>query len=172
MGWRTTAACLAGLLVLSGCSQGPDGGREVEVGHLTLSVPQGWTEEPASGQFDKKWVGDEVELQVSGSFSTDPTASAAYGRLDLPATLQLDGYRGQGAKKHEVPGADTAVRADFTYDEAGEPRSGTWIVAGQWPYPSTAVVTLTGADLDTEDVRGVIDSLHFDKTTGKDGSPT
>lgn len=173
-GRRSAVTLLAvSLVALAGCSGGSGGGsgdgQAVEVGHLTVTVPEGWTEEPASGEWDKKFVKDGVELQVSGTFSEDPTASAAYSRLDLPASVQLPDYEGKGARKAEVEGADTAVQADFTYTKDGTPMSGVWVIAGQYPYPSTAALALSGEKLDPELVRSLVEGLSFTKTQS---SPT
>ncbi|MBR7742650.1 hypothetical protein KC207_05030 [Phycicoccus sp. BSK3Z-2] len=166
---RTVAALLAGLglAVTTGCSGGTAGYSEVEVGHLTLERPESWSEEPATGElWTQRYVGDGMELQVSGEFSTDPTASAAYSRLDLPATVQLEGYEGSGVDNATVEGADTAVRSDFTYTEDGTPHQGVWVIAGQWPSPSTAAIAITGETLDATVVDQIIASLRFSRTGG------
>lgn len=163
---------MAGLvLALAGCSGSDAGGgaREVTVGHLTVTVPAGWTEQDVSGKWDRKFVGDGLELQISGTFSEDPTASAARGRLDLPATLGLPGYQSKGLHQPdvEVEGADTSLRADFIYTDDGAPMEGAWVIAGQWPYPSTAAIALTGVSLEGDVVRSIIESLEFEKTRGE-----
>src|SRR5699024_3104110 len=129
------AALAVGLaLVLAGCSIGGGGdSRDVTVGHLTVEVPADWTETDASGPWDTAFVGDGLKLQIAGTFSEDPTASAAYNRLDLPATTGLPGYESQGLHQPEVDvdGADTSMRTDFTYNDDGEAMEGTWVIAGQ-----------------------------------------
>ena len=158
-----TSALLAG-----GCAGGDDGWSTAEVGHLTVEHPADWTEEPPTGDlFTKRWAGDEMEIQVSGSFSEDPTASAAFSRLDLPATVGLDDYQGGAVQNASVKGADTAVRSDFTFTQDGAPRRGVWVVAGQYPYPSTAAVTITGENLDEQVVQHVVESLRFTRTRGE-----
>lgn len=154
-------------LALAGCSTGgSEGAHEVTVGHLTVEVPAGWTEGKASGQWDKKFVGDGYEMQIAGTFSDDPTASAAFTRLDLPATVELPGYEDKGVHEPdiEIEGADTSMRRDFSYTDDGEAMQGTWVIGGQWPYPSTAVIALTGASIEREVVESIIDSLRFTKT--------
>jgi len=155
-------------LALTACSDGGSG-QKVTVGHLTVTVPKGWTEKKASGKWDKTFVGDGLELRISGTFSDDPTASAAYGRLDLPATLGLKDYQSEGVHQPdvEVEGADTSMRSDFTYTDAGTPKEGCWVIAGQWPHPSTAAIALSGKSLDNEVVTSIIESLRFEKTTGE-----
>lgn len=158
------------VLALAACSGAGDAGGTdtvtVTVGHLTVTVPPGWTEGEASGPWDKKFVGDGYELQIAGTFSDDPTASAAFPRLDLPATLELPGYEDEGVYEPdvEIEGADSSMRRDFTYTDGGEAMEGTWVIAGQWPYPSTAAIALTGASLEPEVVDPVIDTLEFTKT--------
>ena len=155
------------VLALTACSDGSD--QDVTVGHLTVTVPKGWVEKKATGKWDKKFVGDGLELQISGTFSDDPTASAAHGRLDLPAMLELPDYDSKGVHEPdvEVEGADTSMRADFTYTDDGAPKEGCWVIAGQWPYPSTAAIALSGKSLDRKVVTAIIDSLHFEKTAGE-----
>ncbi len=155
----------ASALLVGGCSGSEDGWTTVEVSHLTIQHPSDWTEETQTGElFTKRWVGDGMEIRVSGSFSEDPTASAAFGRLDLPATVGLADYQGGGTQNATVQGADSAVRSDFSFTEDGALRRGVWVVAGQYPYPSTAVVTITGETLDEQVVQHVVESLRFTKT--------
>ena len=40
------------------------------------------------------------------------------------------------------------MRSDFTYTDAGTPRHGIWIIAGQYPFPRTSAVAITGERLD------------------------
>lgn len=165
---RRAVLAAVGLMVLTACSGPSDagGGDTVTVGHLTVTVPSGWTEGEASGPWDQKFAGDGYELQISGTFSDDPTASAAFPRLDLPATLELPGYQDQGVHEPdiEIPGADSSMRRDFTYTDGSTTMEGTWVIAGQWPYPSTAAISLTGASLEPEVVDPILDSLRFTKT--------
>lgn len=167
---RRRDVMVAGLvLAMAGCSGSDDpggGDREVTVGHLTVTVPAGWTEQDARGEWDRRFAGDGLELQISGTFSDDPTASAAFPRLDLPATLELPGYEDKGVHEPdiEIEGADSSMRRDFTYTDGGESMEGTWVIAGQWPYPSTAAIALTGASLEPEDVDPIINTLRFTKT--------
>ncbi|NHA69448.1 hypothetical protein [Phycicoccus flavus] len=162
-------AVLAGALVLGagGCSGPDDGWTEVEVGHLTAQYPSDWTEEPPTGDvFTKRFVGQDMEIQISGRFSEDPSASAAFGRLDLPATVGLRGYSSGGTQNATVEGADTALRSDYTFEDEGTTKRGVWVVAGQYPYPATAVVSISGATLDPQVVQHVVDTLTFTKTAG------
>lgn len=159
------------VLAVAGCSGSDEAGggdREVTVGHLTVTVPAGWTEQDARGTWDRGFAGDGLELQISGTLSEDPTASAAYSRLDLPATMELPGYRSGGVHQPdvEVEGADTSMRADFTYMVEGAQREGAWVIAGQWPHPSTAAIALTGESLESDVVQSIIDSLRFTRTQG------
>ena len=166
---RTVLLAIVGAsaLVAGGCSESDDGWSTAEVGHLSVQHPADWTEEPPTGDlFTKRWVGDDMEIQVSGSFSEDPTASAAFSRLDLPATVGLADYEGGAVQNATVEGADTAVRSDFTFTQDGAPRRGVWVVAGQYPYPSTAAVTITGENLDEQVVQHVVESLRFTRTRG------
>lgn len=168
---RRALPVIAMVAVLTGCtSQGAGGGEEITVGQLSVTVPEGWTEESASGNWDQKFVGDGIELQVSGSFSKDPNASTAFSRLDLPATTQLTDYsQTKALEDAEVEGADSSVRADFTYTEEGTRMEGIWVIAGQWPYPSTAAVALSGESLDSTEVKAVLDSIEFTKREGSSG---
>ena len=160
---RRTVIVAAVALLAAGC-QGQGDGEETTVGHLTLSVPEGWTEESASGKWDKKFVGDGIELQVSGTFSEDPIASTAFSRLDVQATTQLSDYQQTKALENpEVKGADS------TYTEEEEQMEGIWILAGQWPYPSTAAIALSGESLDSAEVESIIDSLEFTTKEGTSG---
>lgn len=158
------------LLALAGCSgsDAPAGAQEVTVGHLSVTVPEGWTEEPAKDPWDTKFVGDGYELQIAGTFSDDPSAVAAYPRLDLPAMLKLPDYESKGVHKPPVTveGSDSSTRRDFTYTDDGTAMEGMWVIAGQWPYPSTAAIALSGRSLEDEVVEPLVESLRFDKTLG------
>lgn len=160
------AVLAVGVVAVTGCGGPEEGWSSAEVGHLRIERPSGWREEAPTGDlFTKRWVGDSMEIQVAGDFSEDPTASAALSRLDLPATVGLPGYEGGAVQNATVEGADTAVRSDFTFTQDGATREGVWVVAGQYPYPSTAAVAITGERLDPQVVRHVVDSLRFAKTT-------
>lgn len=166
---RRPAVLLALTVALTGCGVGPGGSSDEEttVGHLTVTVPDGWTEEEGSGKWDKKFVGDGIEMQVSGTFSKDPSATTAFSRLDLPATTQLSDYRQtQPLENPEIDGADTSVRADYSYSDDGRRMEGVWIIAGQWPDPSTAVISLSGESLESSEVKSIVDSLEFEKSEG------
>lgn len=161
------ALACATALTGTGCSGTDAGWTAVEVGHLRVEHPSDWTEQPPTGTvFTKKFVGDGMEIQVSGLFSEDPTASAAFSRLDLPATVGLQDYEGGGVQNATVEGADTAVRSDFSFSDGGTRKKGVWIVAGQYPYPETAAVTITGTTLDPDVVQHVVETLRFTKTQG------
>ncbi|KGN37569.1 hypothetical protein [Knoellia subterranea] len=141
-----------------------DGWTKVTVGQLTLERPSDWTEEAPTGEkWTKRFVGDGVELQVAGEFSEDPTASAALSRLDLPAMVGLENYDGGGATKVDVKGADTAVRSDFTFSDAGTAKKGVWLIAGQYPYPRTSAVSITGSSLEDSTVAHIVESLSYEK---------
>lgn len=162
---------LVGASALAACNaDGPSGTdaaggwTRVTVGQLSLERPSDWAEKPATGErWTTRFVGDAVELQVAPELSEDPTASAALSRLDLPAMTALDGYDGGGATRIEVEGADTAIRSDFTFTDGGASKKGVWLIVGQYPYPRTAAVSLTGASLDEATVAHVIDSMTFEK---------
>ncbi|MFW5473228.1 hypothetical protein ACOCJ5_07970 [Knoellia sp. CPCC 206450] len=164
------AAALVGAAGLTACSGGAadsggasQGWTKVTIGQLTLERPAAWSEADPSGEtWDKRFVGEGVEMQVSGEFSEDPTASAALSRLDLPAMTGLEGYDGGGAKKVEVEGADTAIRSDFTYTDGG-PRKGVWLIVGQYPHPRTSAVSITGEKLDEATVAHIVDSMTWEK---------
>lgn len=168
---QLTIAGLLGVLGLAACGQGGSGDADaaagwtrVTVGQLSLERPSDWTEEPASGErWTKRFVGKGIELQVAGELSEDPTASAALSRLDLPAMQGLDNYDGGGATRIEVEGADTAIRSDFTYTDGGTSKKGVWLIAGQYPYPRTSAISLTGATLDEATVAHIVDSMTYDK---------
>jgi hypothetical protein len=169
------AATLAlGLAVAAGCAGGadsssgdaPEGWTEVTDNRITVQHPADWQTQPPSGE---KWthrlVGDGMEMQVSGAFSDDVTASGARSRLDLQAMVGLDGYVDGGVDAISVEGADSAVRSDFTYEVDGTPMKGVWLVAGQWPYPATAVVAITGERLDEAVIEHVVDTMTFNRRT-------
>lgn len=166
------AATLAlGLLVVSGCADtvsgdAPEGWVEVTDERLTVQRPAGWASEPPSGEkWTHRFVGDGMEMQVSGSFSDDEVASFALSKLDLTAMVELDGYDGGGADAIEVEGADSALRSDFTYEVDGTPMKGVWVVAGQWPHPAIAVVTITGERLDEAVIQHVMDTMTYNRRT-------
>lgn len=168
------ATLALGLTVGAGCAgdtdsssgDAPAGWTAVTDNRITVQHPSSWETQPPSGEkWTHRFVGDGMEMQVSGSFSDDETASFALSKLDLPAMVQLDGYDGGGADAIEVDGADTALRSDFTYEVDGTPMKGVWLIAGQWPYPATAVVTITGERLDEAVIQHVVDTMSFNRRT-------
>lgn len=167
---QIAVAALA-LVTLTGCGKGGSGSGEagpgwtkVTVGQLTFERPSDWAEEPPVGEnWDKRFVGKDIELQVNGEFSEDPTASAALSRLDLPAMQGLDGYDGGGADRIDVEGADTAIRSNFTFKDGKVSKKGAWLIAGQYPYPRTSVISIVGAHLDEATVSHIVESMTFAK---------
>lgn len=169
------AGCLA--LAVTGCSGGGSGGASsgssdgwttVTDQHLTFQHPSGWTSQPPSGEkWTHRYVGDGMEMQVSGRFSEDVTASGALSRLDLPAMVGLDQYDGGGKDFLEVEGADSALRSDFTYSDGGKARKGVWLIAGQFPYPATGAISITGDRIDEEVVTHVAETLTFNRKQGE-----
>ena len=173
---RTVLAATLALTVAAGagCSGGsesssgdaPAGWTSVTDERITVQHPSDWASEPPSGEtWTHRFVGDGMEMQVAGSFSDDETASFALSRLDLPAMVELDGYVGGGATAIEVEGADSALRSDFTYEVDGTQMKGVWLIAGQWPNPGTAVVTITGERLDDAVIEHVVDTMTFNRRT-------
>lgn len=173
---RTVLAATLALTVTAGaaCSGGsesssgdaPDGWTTVTDERITVQHPSDWASEPPSGKpWTHRFVGDGMEMQVAGAFSDDETASFALSKLDLPAMVELDGYDGGGATAIEVEGADSALRSDFTYEVDGTPMKGVWLIAGQWPNPGTAVVTITGERLDDAVIEHVVDTMTFNRRT-------
>lgn len=169
------AATLAlGLAVTAGCADGadsssgdaPEGWTEVTDNRITVQHPTDWETQPPSGEkWTHRFVGDGMEMQISGEFSDDVTASGARSRLDLQAMVGLDGYVDGGVDAIDVEGADSAVRSDFTYEVDGTPMKGVWLVTGQWPYPATAAVTITGERLDEAVIEHVVDTMTFNRRT-------
>ena len=169
------AATLAlGLAVGAGCAgpdasstgDAPEGWTEVTDSRITVQHPTDWATQPPSGEkWTHRFVGDGMEMQVSGAFSDDVTAAGALSRLDLQAMVGLDGYVDGGYDAIEVEGADSALRSDFTYDDDGTPMKGVWLVAGQWPYPATAAVTITGEQLDEAVIEHVVSTMTFNRRT-------
>lgn len=173
---RTVLAATLALTVAAGagCSGGsesssgdaPAGWTSVTDERITVQHPSDWASEPPSGEtWTHRFVGDGMEMQVAGSFSDDETASFALSKLDLPAMVELDGYDGGGATAIEVEGADSALRSDFTYEVDGTSMKGVWLIAGQWPNPGTAVVTITGERLDDAVIEHVVDTMTFNRRT-------
>jgi hypothetical protein len=152
------------VLLLTACTGTDPGWTTVSAGQLTLERPTGWQEAASTDEaWPMRFVGDGMELRIAPQFSEDPLAAAAYDRLDLPARVGLSGYTSGGAKAFEVPGADTAIRSDFTYTENGAPRQGVWVIAGQYPYPRTSAVAVSGERLDDATVQHILGSLRYAK---------
>ena len=151
-------------LFLTGCTLTDPGWTKVDAGQLSLERPAGWRSiASADAAWPLAFTGVGMEMRIAPQFSEDPLAAAAYDRLDLPARVGLSGYAPSGAKTFEVPGADTAVRSDFTYTDAGTPRHGIWIIAGQYPFPRTSAVAITGERLDDTIVQRILSSLRYTK---------
>lgn len=168
------APLVLGLLVTAGCADGSDsssgdaaaGWTGVTDNRITVQRPAGWQTQPPSGEkWTHRFVGDGMEMQVSGAYSDDVTASGARSRLDLQAMVGLDGYVDGGVDAISVEGADSAVRSDFTYEVDGTPMKGVWLIAGQWPYPATAVVSITGETLDEVVIELVVETMTFNRRT-------
>lgn len=155
-------------LTLVGCSAPDTGWTTVEAGQLRLERPTRWTPTPSQGDvWTLGFAGDGVELRIAPQFSEDPTAAAAFSRLDLPSSVgTLDDYTGGGLKRFPVEGADTGVRADLTYRDGEKTLRGIWIIAGQYPYPRTVAITLSGEQLPDETVQRILGSLRFSKKAG------
>ncbi len=157
--------------VLVGCTSGPpDGWQDVTVGHWKLLLPSTFVE--ASGAvspWDKRFVDAAgTAIQVAGRFSDDTGSFAALARLDLPATLSLTGYTPDQTDTVNVDSAYDAVRRTYTFTDAGKTMRGAWLVASQWPYPSTAALSFSGAGLSDALVEQVRSRAKF--ITFKDGA--
>lgn len=140
--------------------------REVTVGHLTLDVPEGMTERaPEGDRFDKRFVGDGIEVQVSGAFSDAPDASDA--RMEIVSIMsQTEDYESKGVEQLDIEGADTSVRTDTSYtDDDGTTQQVIWVLAAQRRHSSTAAISISGTDLDEDAVSEIIDAVSFEKTT-------
>jgi hypothetical protein len=162
---RVLAMGLLTAVVLSACSLGSDTDyTTVETGHLKVSYPKAWTDQGAGEDpWTKKVGGDGVSMQIAGKFSEDVGAYAALARLDLPATLDLPDYTPEHTDKVEVEGAYDAVVRKYSYTDKGTRHEGVWIIASQWPYPATAVVSLSGEKVDDALVAQIRDRLVFVK---------
>lgn len=166
---RILRTCLAAGLALtmaagmSGC--GKDG-EETTVGHWVINHPDSWQEVTPLG---KPWTAaykvEDMEVQVAGEFSDDPTPLAALGRLDLPATLKLEGYETVRTDDVTIDDATGAMVRYYTYKADGQTRNGVWIVASQFPYPASAVISISGKTLDEEAVQDLLDDLTFVKNS-------
>ena len=155
-------------LLLVGCSAPDTDWTTVEAGPLRLERPTRWVALPTRGDvWTLAFAGDGVELRIAPQFSEDPTAAAAFSRLDLPSTVgTLDDYTGGGVKQFPIEGADTGVRGDLTYRDGATTMRGIWVIAGQYPYPRTAAIALSGEQLPDETVQRILGSLRFTKTNG------
>lgn len=168
-GRRPAAALAAAVLCVSACSSGgedPESEREVTVGHLTLEVPEGMTERaPEGDRFDKRFVGEGIEVQVSGAFSDAPDASDA--RMEIVSIMsQTEDYESKGVEQLDVEGADSSVRSDTSYtDDDGATQQVVWVLAAQRRHSSSAAISISGTDLDEDAVSEIIDSVSFEKTT-------
>lgn len=174
MRMTTAAAALAlcGVLFTSACSSSttgpkPGGGGQVDYvevtdGHLIFQVPHNWKKSnDASKPFTVKYSGDGMQLQAAGELGDDSGAYTALARLDLPATVGLSGYQPGSTDRITVDGAHDAVARNFTYTDGSSTKNGVWIVATQWPYPKSAALTITGAQVDTDVVSHIQENLQF-----------
>jgi hypothetical protein len=98
---------------------------------------------------------------------------AALGRLDLPATLKLDGYEPVRTDDLEIKDSSGAMARYYTYQDKGAAKNGVWIVASQFPYPASAVISISGTRLDDQAIQDLIDDLTFVKNqkSGPSGNP-
>lgn len=164
--------CALTAMTTAACTSDPEGPRpggggdttytQVTQGHLEFQVPAGWKKSTqVTKPFDVKYTGDGIEVQVAGSFSDDTGAYSALGRLDLPATLKLPGYQPTSTNKISVDGAEDAVMRTFSYTDGGTSKQGVWIVATQWPYPRTAVLSMSARTIDPDVLAYVQRNLTF-----------
>lgn len=156
---RAAAAILATLLLVTGCtSSGPT----LEEGHWRIELDESWTSiEPMGDPWTAAYESDGYTLQVAGRFSEDDSARTALARMAVPAMTQLPGFSSTDVEKIEVPGAYDAIVQRFTFTDDGEPREGAWIIATQWPYPSSAALTLTGEQVSGSDVERLLEGVSF-----------
>lgn len=164
--------CGTAVLGATACSSTTDGPRPggtgstayttVTEGHLTARIPASWRKSTDVAEpFTVEYFGDGMEVRLAGEFSDDTGAYSALGRLDLPAGLHLDGYRPVQTGKIAVHGAYDAVERSYTYRDGGTARRGVWVVATQWPYPATAVLSISGTTLDDDVVAYLTRTLEL-----------
>lgn len=157
--------------------------RLIREGHLELTASKQWHEEakPTKAPWSRRFVlqsGSQaspdaaksakrpVEMQLAGRFSEDVGSLSALARLDLPATMGLSGYEAMETETVTIPGAYDALVRRYAYSEGSAKREGVWIVASQWPYPSTTVVSLSGQSVSDDLVHEVLAGLRFVKIEG------
>ena len=159
------------VLLTAACSAPPEGpntgGGEVDYkqvsdGHLTFLLPKPWVRSSTGTKpFDAAYAGGGMEVRVAGDYSDDGTAYAALARLDLTATFQLTGYKPVHTGKIKVNGAHDAVERSFTYLDGSSTKTGVWIIATQFPYPASAVLTITAPADDVKVMKYIQDSVGF-----------
>lgn len=157
-----TAAGFAAVLGSStGCSSdptgpSPTGGGDapyttVSQGHLEVPVPSSWQRSTnVTKPFTVKYSGDGMQVQIAGEYGDNPSAYATLATLDLPATMGLSGYESGSSDLIKVDGAHQGGIRNFTFTDGSTRKQGVWLVATQWPYPASAVVSVTGNPIDPD----------------------
>lgn len=166
------AGCALLLLTAAACSSdasgpSPTSGADVDYrtvtqGHLQVSLPASWSKSTdVTKPYDVKYSGNGMEVQIAGEYGDESGAYTTLATLDLPATLNLPRYQPGPANRITVDGAHDAATKTFTYVDGNTKKEGVWIVATQFPYPASAVVTVTGAPINHDVLSFIQKNLTF-----------
>jgi hypothetical protein len=147
-------------LTLSACTGGatvPDGWQAVDLDGLSFAHPDDltatevedgtWTYRAVEGAADDP----SLELRATGRLGADATASEGTSRLLVNFRLAVPDLRVVATDGFEAPGASSAERVVFTYEaDDGRRVDGVWFVLADLDDPRSAVVQVTGYDLDAD----------------------
>lgn len=158
---RSFVVGVACVSLLAACGGGSRKSSDVTVGHLTLTVPEGWTGASPNGDpFTQAYGGDGMTMQIAGDWSKDQMAWVVLDTLVSTGTVPPD-YMGSSNSKIAVPGADSAEKVRFSYTGRDDSKMlGCWLIAAS-KKGCAVVVTFSGRRLDDGIIQGVADSMRL-----------
>ncbi|WP_300343849.1 hypothetical protein [Nesterenkonia sp.] len=143
-------------------------------GPLSFEVPEGWQQEPVEGELpEHAWTvgyADSLEdatsyLRAMPDVDSVPDASTAVNTLISVCRftdVYADDCRGTGQEAAEIPGAEAAVQADFTYTSANdEPVIGRIWVAVDSSNDVVSAVEYAGVGVDEAELEAFGESIEF-----------
>ena len=167
----TTAGAGSGRVSdLPPATEAPDSSERGVTGRAQVEVPEGWTEARVDDVFDLRYLSGEGArdplLSLSGGYGRFQGARAGASTLIAQIQMGTPGFTIHGQDDIEVPGADSAVRVDFSFgtpEEEDGVFDGMWIVAVDSSDGHTIALALSGGDdqLDEDDFDDVAQTFQM-----------
>lgn len=158
-------------LVLSACG-GPSG-QKVEVGDVTVTIPEGWSEVTDESALQGGWgaaYADDPEdptmqVRISSDLGYAPAADSTFSSLQAEAMFNGAFGEGFSIDKREdwsLRGADRALRASFSSTIDGDVElDGRWWLFSTPEVGTTAGVELSGPEFSDETAEAIEDSISY-----------